>query len=81
MPKSVFSPRYKRFRELLIQARKNAQLTQVELAARLNRPQSFVSKYENGERRLDLIELLDVAVVLHLDVVAIIHDLQQHNEQ
>jgi transcriptional regulator with XRE-family HTH domain len=81
MPRSVFSPRYRRFRELLIQARKDAGLTQSDLAARLKRPQSFVSKYENGERRLDLIELLDVAAVLHLDVVAIIHDLQQHDDR
>jgi transcriptional regulator with XRE-family HTH domain len=79
MPKSVFSPQYRRFRELLIQARKAAELTQSELADRLKRPQSFVSKYENGERRLDLIEFLDVATVLNIDVVAFIHELQQED--
>jgi transcriptional regulator with XRE-family HTH domain len=77
MPKSVFSPKYRRFRELLIQARKDAELTQTELADRLTRPQSFVSKYENGERRLDLIEFLDVANALRIDVATFIHDLQQ----
>jgi transcriptional regulator with XRE-family HTH domain len=77
MPKSVFSPRYRRFRDLLIQARKDAELTQTELADRLERPQSFVSKYENGERRLDLIEFLDVAIVLRIDVATFIRDLQQ----
>jgi transcriptional regulator with XRE-family HTH domain len=80
MPKSVYSPRYRRFRELLIQARKGAQLTQTELANRLNRPQSFVSKYETGERRLDLIEFLEVATILNLDVVAIIQDIQQRDD-
>jgi transcriptional regulator with XRE-family HTH domain len=77
MPKSVFSPRYRRFRDLLIQARKDAELTQTELADRLQRPQSFVSKYENGERRLDLIEFLDVANALHIDVAAFLQHLQQ----
>jgi len=46
------------FLELLIKARKDAGVTQEQLAKRLNRPQSFVSKCENGERRLDVIELL-----------------------
>jgi transcriptional regulator with XRE-family HTH domain len=77
MPKSVFSPRYRRFRELLIQARKDAEPTQTELADRLTRPQSFVSKYESGERRLDLIEFLDVAAVLRIDVATFIRDLQR----
>jgi transcriptional regulator with XRE-family HTH domain len=49
---------YRLFLELLIKARKDAGVTQEQLAKRLNRPQSFVSKCENGERRLDVIELL-----------------------
>jgi transcriptional regulator with XRE-family HTH domain len=76
MPKSTFSPLYARFRELLVQSRKDAGLTQVELAERLERHQSFVSKYETGERRLDLIEFLEVAQVLQLDVHDFIRKLQ-----
>jgi transcriptional regulator with XRE-family HTH domain len=76
MPKSTFSPQYERFRELLVQARRDAGLTQRDLALRLQRPQSYVSKYENGERRLDLIEFLDLAALLHIDVVAFIDALQ-----
>ncbi len=75
MTKSVSTQQYRRFRALLIQARKAAGLTQVELAARLNRPQSFVSKVERGERRLDVIEFLEVARVLRLDVMAFLHRL------
>jgi len=73
--KSVYTQQYRRFRAQLIQARKAAGLTQVELATQLNRPQSFVSKVERGERRLDVVEFLEVARVLRLDVMAFLHTL------
>lgn len=57
MPKSVFQPEYERFRAYLRQTRLASGLTQAELAARLAQTQSFVSKCERGERRLDVIEL------------------------
>ena len=75
MTKSVYTQQYRRFRAQLIQARKAAGLTQVELATQLNRPQSFVSKVERGERRLDVVEFLEVARVLRLDVMAFLHTL------
>jgi len=50
-------------------------LTQAELATRLARPQSFVSKYERGERRLDVAELIEVAVALGLEPASIISEL------
>lgn len=58
---------YKRFRELLVEARKGANLTQAALSKRLGRPQSFVSKYERGERRLDVVEFAEVARAIGLD--------------
>ena len=75
MTQSVHTKQYRRFRTLLIQARKTAGLTQAELAEQLKRPQSFVSKMERGERRLDVIEFLEVARVLRLDVAAFLHKL------
>lgn len=48
--------------EILKQLRLEAQLTQIELAQRLGKPQSYVSKYESGERRLDIIELREVCI-------------------
>ena len=72
MTKSAFSRQYARFRSILIDARKSAGLTQVELAQKLKRPQSFVSKYERGERRLDVVEFLDVSRVLNLDSAAVL---------
>lgn len=61
MPKSVFSDRYKAFLTGLIGARRDAALTQADLAMRLGKPQSFVSKVETGERRLDFVEFVDWA--------------------
>jgi transcriptional regulator with XRE-family HTH domain len=67
MAKSTFTERYDRFRKLLIEARQMAELTQVELAELLERPQSFVSKYERAERRLDVIEFLEIAEAMGID--------------
>ena len=54
---SNYARRAERLCALLVELRKNAGLRQTELAARLGCPQSFVSKYESGQRRLDLVEL------------------------
>jgi len=59
--RSQHSARYKRFLKRLRAARLQAGLTQIEVAATLRRPQSFVSKCESGERRVDVIELEDLA--------------------
>ncbi len=61
MPRSLRSERHRQLRALLVERRKAAGLSQEALAERLGRPQSFVSKYETGERRLDVIEFLEVA--------------------
>lgn len=67
MGKSIHSPQHQKLRELLIAARKKAGLTQAEVAERLGRPQSFVAKYEGGERRLDVIEFIQVMRALQSD--------------
>src|SRR5258707_5588510 len=59
--RSQYSARYKRFLKQLRAARGLASLTQEQVAAALNRPQSFVSKCESGERRIDVVELEDFA--------------------
>lgn len=50
--------------EALKQIRLDAQLTQADLAKRLGKPQSYVSKYESGERRLDIIEVQEVCLAI-----------------
>lgn len=57
MKTGYWLPEYKKFLEKLIQARKEAGLTQVETAILLGKPQSFVVKCERGERRVDILEL------------------------
>jgi transcriptional regulator with XRE-family HTH domain len=69
MSKSIHSPEHAKLRALLIAARKKAGLTQHDVAERLGRPQSFVAKYEGGERRLDVVEFLQVATSVGGDPV------------
>ena len=76
MAKSLHSPEYEHFRSLLVAAREKAGLTQTEVAAILRRPQSFVAKYELGERRLDVIEFVQVCTALGVDPHPIISELQ-----
>ena len=72
MGKSIHSPEHQKLRELLIAARKKAGLTQAEVAERLGRPQSFVAKYEGGERRLDVVEFVHVAQALDIQPTKVI---------
>jgi transcriptional regulator with XRE-family HTH domain len=67
--RSFHSREYESFRALLVEARKKAGLSQAQLAAKLSRPQSFVSKFERGERRLDVVEFKAVAEALSIDAL------------
>ncbi|WP_459709517.1 helix-turn-helix domain-containing protein [Paraburkholderia sp. 2C] len=63
----IHNPRYQRVSILLTELRQAKELTQQEVASRLDKPQSFISKIENGERRVDVIELLEILHVLGVD--------------
>lgn len=73
MPKSIHTDQYRVFKHALVNARKAANLTQYDLAQRLVKPQSFVSKFELGERRLDVIEFIAVARAIGVNPCEIIH--------
>ncbi len=75
--KSVFTYEYGVFRRCMIAARKEAKLTQAALAKSLKKPQSFVAKYESGERRLDVIEFLLVTRVIGVDPCDILKRIEQ----
>ena len=70
--KSVDSADQAAFCKLMIGARKAAGLTQHALAVRLKKPQSFVAKYEGGERRIDVVEFIAIARALGADPLKLI---------
>jgi transcriptional regulator with XRE-family HTH domain len=67
LPKRIYTERHRRFRALLVAERKAAGLTQIAVAERLGKPPSYVAKYEGGDRRLDVLEYLDVAAAIGFD--------------
>ena len=81
MPQSLRTPRQKRLQALLAEVRKARKLTQTDVAGRLNRPQSFVAKYEGGERRLDVVEFVEVAEALETEPCALLARLLYPREQ
>lgn len=68
MAKNILATQQERLRNLLRQIRVDAGLRQVDLAERLGQPQSYVSKYESGERRLDLLELRQVCEAIGISL-------------
>jgi len=75
VPKSAFTERQNRLREMLRERRLATGMTQVALSRRLGRPQSFISKYERGERLLDVVEFIDVAKALGADPIRLLRAL------
>jgi transcriptional regulator with XRE-family HTH domain len=67
LPKSIYTERHRRLCELLKMQRKAAGLTQTVVAERLGKPPSYVAKYEAGDRRLDIVEFIDVAAAIGFD--------------
>lgn len=72
MSRSVFSEPYEFLLQALIEGRRAAELRQVDLAERIGKPQSFVSKFETGERRLDVVEFLVIAKAIGMDAQELI---------
>lgn len=67
MPRSTHHRHYRAFLELLVQLRDEAGLTQILLAERIGNTQTFVSKVERGERRLDVVEFAEWCEALGFD--------------
>ena len=62
--KALRTPQHQELRRLLLAAREKSGITQQELAKRLQRHQSFVAKYEGGERRLEVIEFVQICCAI-----------------
>src|ERR1700733_15453771 len=74
MRKSLKSPEYERLIATLVAVRHASGVRQQALAKRLGRPQSFIAKYEGGERRIDLIEFIAIVRALGADPVKLFRD-------
>lgn len=75
--RSVFSRDYGIFIEQLRLARKSSGLTQAQVAERLDQSQSFVSKCESGERRMDVIELRAYCLAIEQPILCFLADLEE----
>lgn len=76
MGESIHSARHNKIRMILITERKRRRLTQATIASRLKKPQSYVSKYESGEKRLLLIDYLDIAKAIGFDAADFIRKIE-----
>ncbi len=74
--KSVSNPNQLIFQNMIREARLKAGLTQAKLANKLGKPQSYIAKYETGERRLDVIELLSILAVIGQNPTEFVSQLQ-----
>ncbi len=77
MPKALFSPRQRRLVEFIVERRTKADKSQAEIAQELGSVQSVVAAMESGQRRIDIVELLDLAKVIGFDVHEAIRELEK----
>ena len=76
MDKSVFTPEYQLFLVLLREVRSESSLTQVQLAKKLDETQSWISKCERGEHRLDIVELIKFCDALEISMAQFVTRLE-----
>lgn len=80
MKHNRYAANEKHLRRLLRQRRKENGLTQAALATVLQKPQSFVSKYESGERLLSFVETIDVCRALNIEPMALLKEYLPHHD-
>lgn len=76
MPSTIRSPRQKLLVERITDARKEAGITQADLAKRFGKHQPFIANIEAGERRIDVVELIEIAEIIGMDIHALIDELK-----
>jgi len=81
MDKTIHTPEQRAFLNAIRQLRSAVGLSQDDLARRLDEPQSFVSKYESGERRLDIIELRQICAALGVSLVDFVARLEEQMQE
>jgi transcriptional regulator with XRE-family HTH domain len=81
VPTSVFSPQYEIFLQHFLAARKGKGLSQEFVAQQLDKPQSYLSKCQTGERRVDIIELYNYCQALGISFSDFARDLEDDLKQ
>jgi len=77
MPKTVTSPLQKKLAAILVERRKAAGLRQVDLAEKMGVYQSWVTHMESGQRRIDVVELIELGKILEFDPVEVVRKLSR----
>ena len=77
MRKTIRSKRHALIAEAIGDQRKLVGLTQAEVAQRLDRHQPFIANIESGDRRVDVVELIDIAEIIGLDLIGLIEQLRR----
>lgn len=77
MPKSLNSPLQKKLARMLVELRQKAGLRQVDLAAKLGVYQSWVTHMESGQRRIDVIELIELGKAIGFDPAELVRKLKR----
>jgi ribosome-binding protein aMBF1 (putative translation factor) len=77
MPKTVTSPLQKKLTAMLVEHRKAAGLRQVDLAEKMGVYQSWVTHMESGQRRIDVVELIELGKILGFDPVDVVRKLSR----
>lgn len=80
MTSSIHTREYRALLRALVAARDDLGITQQQLADRLSKQQSFVSKYERGERRLDVVEFLGITRALGVDACELLIMIREAGE-
>lgn len=74
--KTIYNDRYQILIEKLIVARKNAKLTQADVAHLLHKPQSFIAKIEGKDRKLDVMEFIELCKILGISASKVLQDIE-----
>jgi transcriptional regulator with XRE-family HTH domain len=75
--RTIRSKRHKRLIELVLAERKQAGIRQVQLAKQLKRSQTWIARVESGQRRLDVIELIELAEAIGFDAPGMVAAVQK----
>ena len=74
--KTIYQERYLKLMQALVQARKQAGLTQMQVAEKLDKPQSYIAKVEGADRKLDVMEFVELCEVINQDPCTLIQYLK-----